>query len=115
MAPLTCAGNGARKTPAPVLDIMRRLAAYLAAKGWRGPGCVWLGDAALGKLYPFAAAHHGAWERCSPAVRKLHARNVAIVGGVPHRKPVRAVICWTEGGHATRGTGLAIRLARAAA
>ena len=145
MSPLTYAGIGARKTPGPVLAVMRRMAWYLASKdwhlhtggadgadcafaegspslrtvflpwpgfnGWRGPGCVSFGDRALAKLYPFAAAHHDAWERCSPAVRKLHARNVAIIGGVGVSPPVRAVICWTEGGRATGGTGLAIRLA----
>ena len=148
MSPLTYAGIGARKTPAPVLAVMRRMAWYLASKGWHlhtggadgadsafaegspslrtvflpwpgyngwsGPGTVSFGDRALAKLYPFAAAHHDAWERCSPAVRKLHARNVAIVGGVPNGEPVRAVICWSEGGRATGGTGLAIRLARTA-
>ena len=120
MSPLTYAGIGARKTPGPVLAVMRRMAWYLASKGWHlntggadgadrafaegspslrtvflpwrgyngwsGPGCVSFGDKALAKLYPFAAAHHDAWERCSPAVRKLHARNVAIVGGRPERR-----------------------------
>ena len=132
MSPLTYAGIGARKTPEPVLAVMRRMAWYLASKGWHlntggadgadsafaegspslrtvflpwrgyngwsGPGCVSFGDRALAKLYPFAAAHHDAWERCSPAVRKLHARNVAIIGGVPNGEPVRAVICWTRAG-----------------
>ena len=148
MSPLIYAGIGARKTPEPVLTVMRRMAWYLASKGWHlhtggadgadrafaegapvlrtvflpwrgyngwsGPGTVSFGDRALAKLYPFAAAHHDAWERCSPAVRKLHARNVAIVGGVPNGEPVRAVICWSEGGRATGGTGLAIRLANSA-
>ena len=147
MSPLTYAGIGARKTPGPVLAVMRRMAWYLASKdwhlntggadgadrafvegspvlrtvflpwpgynGWRGPGIVSFGDKALAKLYPFAAAHHDAWERCSPAVHKLHARNVAIVG-VGSSEPVRAVICWSEGGRATGGTGLAIRLAETA-
>ena len=82
--------------------------------GWRGPGCVTFGDRALAKLYPFAAAHHDAWVRCSPAVRKLHARNVAVLGGVGITEPVHAVICWTRGGRAEGGTGLAIRLAETA-
>ena len=148
MSMLTYAGVGARKTPTAFLDVMRRMAAYLAGRGWHlhtggadgadqafaegspvlrtvflpwrgyngwdGPQCVSFGDRALAKLYPFAAAHHDAWERCSPAVRKLHARNVAIVGGVPASEPVRAVICWTPGGRVTGGTGLTIRLARTA-
>ena len=34
MAPLIYAGIGARKTPEPVLAVMRRMAWYLAEKGW---------------------------------------------------------------------------------
>ena len=84
--------------------------------GWRGPGVVAFEDKALSKLYPFAAAHHDAWERCSPAVRKLHARNVAVVFGARASgiTPTRAVVCWTEGGRVTGGTGVAIRLAETA-
>ena len=148
MFPLAYAGIGARKTPGPVLAVMRRMAWYLASKGWhlstggadgadrafaegspvlrtvflpwrgfngwRGPGIVSFGDKALAKLQPFAAAHHDAWERCSPAVRKLHARNVAVIGGAGVTVPVSAVVCWTKGGRVTGGTGLAIRLAETA-
>ena len=148
MAPLVYAGIGARKTPEPVLAVMRRMAWYLAEKGWhlntggadgadrafvegspvartvflpcpgyngwRGPGTVSFGDEALAKLQPFAAAHHDAWERCSPAVRKLHARNVAVIGGAGVTVPVSAVVCWTMRGRVTGGTGLAIRLAESA-
>ena len=148
MAPLVYAGIGARKTPEPVLAVMRRMAWYLVEKGWhlntggadgadrafvegspvlrtvflpwpgyngwRGPGIVSFGDKALAKLQPFAAAHHDAWERCGPAVRKLHARNVAVIGGAGVTEPVSAVVCWTNGGRVTGGTGLAIRLAEAA-
>ena len=148
MAPLVYAGIGARKTPEPVLAVMRRMAWYLVEKGWhlntggadgadrafvegspvlctiflpwegyngwRGPECVAFSDTALDKLQPFAAAHHPAWERCSPAVRKLHARNVAVIGGAGITKPASAVVCWTEGGRVTGGTGVAIRLAETA-
>ena len=37
-----------------------------------------------------------------------------VLGGVGITEPVRAVICWTGGGRAQGGTGLAIRLARTA-
>ena len=148
MTPLVYAGIGARKTPEPVLAVMRRMAWYLVEKGWhlntggadgadrafvesspvlrtvflpwpgyngwRGPGVVAFEDTALSKLYPFAAAHHDAWERCSPAVRKLHARNVAVIGGAGITEPVSAVVCWTDGGRVTGGTGVAIRLAESA-
>ena len=148
MAPLVYAGVGARKTPKPVLAVMRRMAWYLVEKGWHlntggadgadtafvegspalctvflpwedyndwtGAECVTLGEKALAKLQPFAAAHHDAWERCSARVRKLHARNVAVIGGAGITEPVSAVVCWTEGGRVTGGTGLAIRLAETA-
>ena len=69
----------------------------------------------LDALAPIAAALHPAWNRCSPAVRKLHARNAAILlGPDPGRPvPVRAAVCWTEGGRAQGGTGMAIRIAQA--
>ncbi|MCY4478892.1 MAG: hypothetical protein OXB97_03260 [Rhodospirillales bacterium] len=145
MAPLVYAGVGARKTPAPVRAVMRRMAWYLAEKGWHlntggadgadtafvegspalctvflpwegyngwtGPECVAFGDKALAKLQPFAAAHPDARARCSPAVRKLHARNVAVIGCAGVTEPVSAVVCWTEDGRVEGGTGLAIRLA----
>ena len=59
-----------------------------------------------------AAAHHPAWGRCSDAVRKLHARNAAVLLGPDADAPVDAVVCWTEGGQVAGGTGMAIRLAR---
>ena len=150
MAPLVYAGIGARKTPEPVLAVMRRMAWYLAEKGWhlntggadgadrafvegspvlrtvflpwpgyngwRGPDVVTYTEASLDFFSSIAADHHPAWERCSPAVRKLHARNVAVVFGARASDitPSRAVVCWTEGGRVTGGTGLAIRLALSA-
>ena len=148
MAPLVYAGVGARKTPKPVLAVMRRMAWYLVEKGWHlntggsdgadtafvegspvactvflpwpdyngwtGPECVALSEKALAKLQPFAAAHHDAWERCSPRVRNLHARNVAVIGGVGITPPASAVVCWTMRGRVEGGTGVAIRLAETA-
>ena len=150
MTPLVYAGIGARKTPEPVLAVMRRMAWYLVEKGWhlntggadgadrafvegspvlrtvflpwpgyngwRGPRCVTYTKASLDFFSSVVADHHPAWERCSPAVRKLHARNVAVVFGARANglTPSRAVVCWTEGGGVTGGTGLAIRLAETA-
>ena len=150
MAPLVYAGVGARKTPKPVLAVMRRMASYLVEKGWHlntggadgadtafvegspvactvflpwegyndwtGAECVTYTEESLDYLSSIAARHHPAWERCSPRVRKLHARNVAVVFG-PRASgitPTRAVVCWTEGGRVTGGTGVAIRLAETA-
>ena len=58
-----------------------------------------------------AAPLHPAWERCSPAVRKLHARNVAILLGDGLDRPVDAVVAWSERGEAVGGTGMGIRIA----
>ena len=60
-----------------------------------------------------AAPLHPAWERCSPAVRKLHARNAAVLGSATLDRPVdacRGVVS----GRAHRGRhGMAIRIAEA--
>ena len=45
-------------------------------------------------------------------MRKLHARNVAILLGESGQAPVAAAVCWTEGGRVEGGTGMAIRVAR---
>ena len=81
--------------------------------GLRGPDCRVLSAAALAACMEIAAPLHPAWERCSPAVRKLHARNVAILLGERLDRPVEALVCWTERGEAVGGTGMGIRIARA--
>ncbi len=83
--------------------------------GWNGDDCMCLPSDRLDALASIAAALHPAWDRCSPAVRKLHARNAAILLGPDAGRPVpvRAVVCWTEGGRARGGTGMAIRIAQA--
>lgn len=72
-----------------------------------------------------AAKHHPAWDMLSArasgadpvaarkarAAMKLHARNGSQILGLNLDSPVRFVICWTEDGGATGGTGQAIRLA----
>ena len=73
--------------------------------GHRGPDCRVLSQAALAACMEIAAPLHPAWERCSPAVRKLHARNVAILLGERLDRPVDAVVCWSERGAAVGGSG----------
>ena len=80
--------------------------------GHRGPDCRVLPEAELSACIGIAAPLHPAWERCSPAVRKLHARNAAVLGLTLDR-PVDAVVCWSERGAVTGGTGMAIRIAEA--
>ena len=79
--------------------------------GHRAPECRVLSAAALAACMEVAAALHPAWERCSPAVRKLHARNVAILLGEQLDRPVDAVVCWSERGEPVGGTGMGIRIA----
>ena len=78
--------------------------------GHRGPDCRVLSGTALSACMDVAARLHPAWDRCSPAVRKLHARNVAILG-VTTGQPVDACICWSKDGEAVGGTGMGIRIA----
>ena len=79
--------------------------------GHRGPECRVLSAAAMTACMEIAAPLHPAWERCSPAVRKLHARNVAILLGERLDRPVDAVVCWSERGEPVGGTGMGIRIA----
>ena len=81
--------------------------------GHRGPDCRVLSAAELSACMEIAAPLHPAWERCSPAVRKLHARNVAILLGDGLTRPVDAVVAWSERGEAVGGTGMGIRIAKA--
>ena len=81
--------------------------------GHRGPDCRVLSEVAMIAGMDVAAGLHPAWERCSTAVRKLHARNAAVVTGGNLDRPVDAVICWSEQGAITGGTGMAIRIAEA--
>lgn len=55
---------------------------------------------------------HPAPEHLSPYATDLMTRNIAQICGIDCVEPVRCVICWTEGGHGTGGTGQALRLAR---
>ena len=82
--------------------------------GHRGPDCRVLSATELSACMEIAAPLHPAWERCSPAVRKLHARNVAILLlGERLNRPVDACVAWSERGAAVGGTGVGIRIAEA--
>ena len=80
--------------------------------GHSGPDCRVLYAAAMTACLEIAAPLHPAWERCSPAVRKLHARNAAVLGLTLYR-PVDAVVAWSAGARVEGGTGMAIRIAEA--
>ena len=65
------------------------------------------------EAYRIAAYHHPAWERLSPGVRALMARNVHVLLGSDLRSPAAFFACWTPGGEVVGGTGHAIRVALA--
>ena len=141
-------GVGSRKTPEPILVLMQTLAQALSSLGftlrsgaaegadsafeagsgeakeiylpWRGfngnsSQFYVITDEAL----ELAAKVHPAWNRLSPAARKLHARNCYQVLGAALDAPSQFLVCWTPDGavhprectRATGGTGTAIRLA----
>ena len=79
-------------------------------RGNAGPDCRTLGADRTRRCLAIAAALHPAWHRCSPAARKLHVRNVGILG-VDTAAPVDAVVAWTDGGAVRGGTGMGIRIA----
>ena len=87
---------------------------YLPWRGYNGhggPDCVVPSRTELAAWAEAAARLHPAWHRCSPAVRKLHARNAAVLLGRDLRNPVDAVVAWSEGGAVTGGAGMALRIA----
>ena len=57
-----------------------------------------------------AAELHPAWHCCSPAARKLYARNVSILGA-DSGAPVDSVVAFTVDGAVHGGTGMGIRIA----
>ena len=133
------AGIGSRETPQSILEIMTASAVQFAAEGYilrsgAAPGAdsafeagagdqkeiwlPWLGfNGSKSQLLPHkhafeVAAHfHPAWDRCSPAARKLHARNVHQILGYDLNTKSEFVMCWTKDGKASGGTGQAIRIA----
>lgn len=67
---------------------------------------------ASGLATGLAEHFHPAWDKCSIQAKLLHIRNGYIVLGDDLRSPVDMVVCWTEGGITTGGTGQALRIAQ---
>lgn len=134
------AGIGSRQTPAEWLEWFTLLAERLAANGFilRSGGAdgadsaFWLGAGVHSEVYlpwkgfnhsaselyyimpeafEMAKHYHPAWNRCSPAARKFHARNCYQVLGYDLATPSKFVVCWTPGGKIAGGTGQALRIA----
>ena len=81
--------------------------------GHGGPDCRTPSRTELSTSMDIAARLHPAWHRCSPAARKLHARNVNILLGAALDRPADAVVAWTRDGAVTGGTGMGLRIAAA--
>lgn len=125
------AGIGSRETPETVCQAMGNIGMNLALRGF-----VLRSGAAIGADRAFeggcdivrgrkvirtatehapplehAARYHPNWSACSDHAKALHARNSQIMLGDWLDEPVRFVVCWTDGGGATGGTGQALRIA----
>lgn len=135
------AGIGSRETPPEILSLMTRIAEKLSSMGYilrsgGAPGAdtafefgsdpekmeiflPWKGFE--GNLSPLwgpsdaamllGAEFHPAWDGLSDGSKRMHARNCHQVLGSDLETPVSFVICWTQGGKATGGTGQALRIA----
>ena len=76
-----------------------------------GPDCHVPSRERIEQCLAIAARLHPAWHKCSQGVQKLHARNVAILLGPNLDRPVDAVVCFTENGAISGGTGMGLRIA----
>lgn len=64
------------------------------------------------KAYDIAKSFHPYWDNLSVGARKLQSRNSHQILGWDLKTPSQFVICWTEGGKGSGGTGQAIRIAK---
>lgn len=124
----TYAGIGSRETPPDILLLMHQLSSKLESIGYtlRSGGAIgadsafeqgitnkeiFIANDATPESIEMASKYHPAWNKCSSWAKKLHGRNCMILLGKDLNDPVKFVICWTNDGKATGGTGLSIRIA----
>ena len=125
------AGIGARSTPTHIQDIMRLVATKLESLSWvlrsgHASGAdsafesgiinqnnkeIFVANDATTSAIELASQFHPAWNRCNPYTKMLHGRNSMILLGRNLNHPVKFVICYTEDGKDSGGTGLGIRIA----
>lgn len=126
------AGIGSRKTPLDVLMQAEQIGMLLAIRGHcgRSGGAIGFDTAfergftaiepdyfmrfepcSSSEWFRHAARYHPVWDTLSPGVKRLHARNSAIICGASLDHPVGAVVCWTPNGTVTGGTGQGLRIA----
>lgn len=125
-------GIGSRSTPPEILEEMRKIGRYFAKKGLilrsggaKGAdsafeeGC----DEVNGKKEIFyskdsdlasraiASKYLLHWDRYTPYVQGLFARNVKIILGNDLSCPADFVVCWTPKGDVVGGTGHSLKIA----
>lgn len=135
------AGIGSRSTPEPIQNLFTRVATYLEQQQYTlrsghadgadmafENGCSKLKEIYIPwpnfsnsdsklvvenpKAFEIAEKFHPYWNNLSQGSRKLHARNTHQVLGLDLNTPVEFIICWTENGSGSGGTGQALRIAK---
>lgn len=94
-------------------DTKPKMEIYLPWSGFNGAtvGPHFLFREPTEKVIEIAAKFHPAWDRCTPAAKFMHIRNVYQIAGFDLNTPTRMVICWTPQGKRGGGTGQALRIA----
>ncbi|QAY80310.1 macro domain-containing protein [Sphingosinicella sp. BN140058] len=83
----------------------------LTGKPFRPAKQLLLAGEYIGKAEILAARYHRLWNTLPRSFQQLHSRNMGQVLGARLDTPARFVICWTEDGEDSGGTGQAIRTA----
>lgn len=135
-------GIGSRRTPLPVMKLMRTISIAISSLGlilrsggahgadqafesgisvdslkeiwvpWKGFNGIDYGHLPSIESYDMAKTIHPAWDKLTRGAKSLHARNCHQVLGKDLATPSEFLICWTEGGKISGGTATAIRLAQ---
>lgn len=95
---------------AGAVSVRGRCEIYLPWRGFLGHPSPLCGEPTP-EMYALAKKYHPAWDRCSDAAKRLHARNGCQILGIRLDDPVDVVVCWTRGGRLVGGTAQALRIA----
>lgn len=126
------AGIGSRDTPGNILDLMQGIGRHFSHKnyllrsgGARGADKAFEKGEPFGrkeiftpcasqfhpKWYTHASGYHPKWGKLNADTKDKHARNSPIILGENLDSPVDFVVCWTNDGKASGGTGQGLRIA----
>ena len=83
---------------------------YLPWKGFEGSDSPYFNQSQL--AFDMAKKYHPRWDGLSQGARHMHARNCYQVFGIDLDRPVDFVVCWTDGGKGSGGTGQVLRIAK---